>query len=341
MIKRMRTEKEKTAKYRLKESRWFVLTLFILSVFLIAGSLGAGYYQLSVKEVLSVIGGGDELAKGIILNIRLPRVLAAYAVGAALSASGAAYQGVFKNPLVSPSILGVSSGAGVGASIAIVMGLSYFFIQTFAFVFGIAAVFLAYILSINVKFGRKVSMVLAGTLVGSLGYSVVSVIKYFADTNSELPEITYWLMGSLSKANMRALGFALPAMAVGFILLMLMRNRLNVLTLSDEEAQSLGVSPKANMRYVVLASTLMCSGAVCLSGTIGWIGLMIPHISRGIIGSEYRRLLPVSAMMGGCFLLLIDDIARSVLMMEIPIGLLVSFIGAPFFYMLIRKGGLK
>ena len=152
--------------------------LFILSVILVLGSLGAGYYRLSLKEITSVLGGGDELAKSIIINIRLPRVLAAYTVGAALSVSGAAYQGVFKNPLVSPSILGVTYGAGVGASIAIVMGLSYFYIQTFAFIAGIAAVFLAYVLSINVKFGRKVSMILAGTLVGSLAYSIISVIKY-------------------------------------------------------------------------------------------------------------------------------------------------------------------
>jgi len=334
---------DSTMKHRLKQSKWFPIILLLLSVLLILFSLGFGFSSIGTREVISFLFGKevDPAAKAIIMNIRLPRVLAAYSIGAALSVSGAAYQGVFKNPLVSPDILGVASGAGVGAAVAILTGLSYFFIQSLAFVFGLIAVTLSYFLSINVKFGRKVSMILAGTMVGALSFSVVSMLKYFADTNSELPEITYWLMGSLSRTDLKAVFFSLPIMALGFLGLMLIRNRLNVLTLSDEETKSLGVAPKKNMRFVILASTLLCSGAVSLGGVIAWVGLMIPHISRGIIGSEYGKMLPVSAMIGGCFLLIIDDIARSFFVMEVPIGLLISFIGAPFFYMLIRRGGLK
>lgn len=332
-----------TIKKQLKNSPWVLVTLACISAVLLVLALGVGYYNIKLAEVMRLLfgKGSSDIAKNIVLNIRLPRVLAAYAIGAGLSVSGAAYQGVFKNPLVSPDILGVASGAGVGAALAIVLGLSYIYIQAFAFVFGILAVTFAYVLSINVKFGRKVSMILAGTMVGALSFSVVSLIKYFADVSAQLPEITYWLMGSIAKANTQALTFSLPVMLLGFVMLMLMRNRINVLTLSDEEAMSLGVNPKRNMRFVVLASTLVCSGAVCLGGTIGWVGLFIPHISRGLIGAGYAKLLPVSAMLGGCFLLVVDSIARSLLTVEIPIGLLISFIGAPFFYMLIRKGGLK
>jgi iron complex transport system permease protein len=330
-------------KTKLKSSVWFVPVLFFLSALLLIFSLGVGYYNLGFKQVIEFFldKTTDPSARGIIMNIRLPRVLSAYFIGAALSASGAAYQGVFKNPLVSPDILGVATGAGVGAALAILLGLSYFFIQSFAFIFGLVAVTLSYFLSINVKFNRKVSMVLAGTMVGALCFSIISMMKYFADTNGELPEITYWLMGSLSKTSMNSLFFSVPIMALGLLGLMLIRNRLNVLTLSDEESKSLGVDPKKNMRFVIISSTLLCSGAVSLGGTIGWVGLMVPHIARGIVGSEYGKLLPVSAMIGGIFLLLIDNMARTLFIMEVPIGLLISFIGAPFFYMLIRKGGLK
>jgi len=187
----------------------------------------------------------------------------------------------------------------------------------------------------------KVAMILTGTMIGSLCFSVIILMKYFADVNDQLPEITYWIAGSLSKTSPRAILFSLPFMVVGFLILYFMSNRINVLTLSRDEALSLGLNVKSNMRIIIFASTMMCSGAVSLGSQIMWIGLMIPHIARGLVGNNYRKLLPVSALIGGIFLLLVDNTIRSLFVMELPIGLLISFIGAPFFYMLIKKGGLK
>jgi iron complex transport system permease protein len=330
-------------KLKLKNSRLLIPSLLILSGVLIVVSFAFGYYPLSIKDILNYLFGGqtDPFAKQIIANIRLPRVLSAFVIGMSLSASGAAYQGVFKNPLVSPDILGVASGCGVGAALAILLDLSYFYIQIFAFAFGILAVFITYTLSINIKTSRKIAMILCGTMIGSLCISLITMMKYLADVTEQLPEITYWLMGSISKTSGNALMFSLPFIVVGFLVLSLMSHRLNVLTLSDDEAKSLGINLKSNMKIVILASTMMCSGAVCLGGQIVWIGLMIPHIARAIVGNNYAKLLPVSALLGGIFLLIVDDIIRALFVTEVPIGLLISFIGAPFFYMLIKRGGLK
>jgi iron complex transport system permease protein len=229
----------------------------------------------------------------------------------------------------------------MGAAMAIMLGLGSLFIQIFAFASGIAAVFITYIFAKHVKFDRRVSLILSGVLVGSLAFSITTLLKYLADTTDQLPEITYWLMGSLARVTANSLTVSLPFMAVGLTLLFVMRWRINVLTLDDIESKSLGINTKLNMRVVIVGATLACSAAVGLGGLIGWVGLMIPHISRAITGPQYTRLIPVSAMIGGIFLLLMDDIVRSVFVMEIPIGLAVAFIGAPFFYMLIRKGRKK
>ena len=321
-----------------KNIKYLYIGLAALSIILLVLSLGFGYYSLGIGEVVrTIFGKGSDPNGWTILGIRLPRIFAAYLIGAALSVSGAAYQGVLKNPLVSPDILGVSSGAGMGAAIAIMLGLGSIYIQFFAFAAGILAVSLAYFFAKRVRFDRRVSMILSGVLVGSLAFSVTSLLKYLADTSTQLPEITYWLMGSLTKVDAGSLFFSVPFMAAGFVILFLMSWRINVLTLDDIETVSLGVNSKNSMRLVILGATLLSSASVCLGGLIGWVGLMIPHMTRSITGPQYTRLMPVSAMLGGIFLLLMDDIVRSLFIMEVPIGLAVAFIGAPFFFMLIRR----
>ncbi len=324
---------------RIKNTKVLSAMLIVVSIAAIIVSFSVGYYKMNFIDIINLLKGNVQDSNfPIILNLRFARIIAAYLIGAALSVSGAAYQGVLKNPLVSPDILGVASGAGVGASAAIILNLSEVYVQLFAFVGGIIAVSLAYMISRNVKFDRKVSLILSGMLIGSLAFSVTSMLKYFADTQNQLPEITHWLMGSLSKVSMKSVLFALPFMTAGFLIIFLLRFKLNVLSLSDVEAKSLGVNTKRTTINVIASATLLSSAAVCLGGLIGWVGLMIPHIARALVGPQYRKLLPVTAMMGGVFLLVMDDIVRSAAVIEIPIGLAVSFIGAPFFYMLIKKG---
>ena len=324
---------------RIKNTKMLIAALLFISIAAVVVSFCVGYYKMNFSDIIRMLKG--ETADGnfpIIFNLRLGRIIAAYLIGAALSVSGTAYQGVLKNPLVSHDILGVASGAGMGASAAIVLNLGELYIQMFAFAGGVIAVSLSYLISRNVKFDRRVSLILSGMLIGSLAFSVTSMIKYFADTQSQLPEITHWLMGSLSKVSMNSVLFALPFMAIGFIIIFLLRFKLNVLSLSDVEAQSLGVNTKRTTISVIASATLLSSAAVCLGGLIGWVGLMIPHITRGLVGPQFKKLLPITAMTGGIFLLVMDDVVRSVAVFEIPIGLAVSFIGAPFFYMLIKKG---
>jgi len=324
---------------RIKNIKALTFLLIFFSIFILIISLGIGYYKMSLIDVFKMISGKTtDNNFSIIFNLRLARIIAAYLIGAALSVSGAAYQGVLKNPLVSPDILGVASGAGMGASAAILLNLNSFYIQIFAFIGGALAVTIAYFISRNVKFDSRVSLILSGTLIGTLAYSVTSLFKYIADTSNQLPEMTHWLMGSLSKVDMDSVLLSAPFMAIGFVIIFLMRFKINVLSLSDVEAKSMGVNTKRAMVGIIAGSTLLCSAAVCLGGLIGWVGLMIPHISRSIAGPQFKKLLPITIMFGGIFLLIMDNIVRSLFVVEIPIGLAVSFIGAPFFYLLIKKG---
>ncbi|MDD2216089.1 MAG: iron ABC transporter permease [Eubacteriales bacterium] len=322
-------------------SSWLILFLLFTSIIILFGSLAVGFYEISINDILCFLFRGEtavnDEVSNIIRNIRIPRIIAAYIIGAGLSISGAAYQGMFKNPLVSPDILGVSTGAGLGAALAITLRLPYFMVQINAFVFGILVVSLAYFIGTRAKFGHEISLILAGTMLGSLASSLITVLKYLADPNDILPAITFWLMGSLSKVNASSVSFSLVPIAVGSILIYSLRWRLNLLTLGDEEAEALGIDPKKIRLLAVTAATVISSAAVCLGGLIGWVGLMIPHLSRGIVGADYRRMLPTAALMGGSFLLLMDNLARSLSIMEIPLGVLTAVMGAPFFIMLIIK----
>lgn len=316
-----------------------MLFLLLAAVLL---SFWVGYYPLSpsqvVKAFLSRFGYKGEIlpqAITIFWNIRLPRILSAVFIGASLAVAGSTYQGMFRNPLVSPDILGVSSGASLGAAFAILCGVSGWLIQLAAFTGGIAAVAASYLISRRSAHSHTLSLVLTGSMIMALCNAGVTMIKYVADPNDVLQQITFWLMGSLTKTDTRAFLWSFFPMAAGLAAIFLLRWRINLLTLDEEEAKSLGINIRAYRLIFIAASTLLSAASVCLGGLIGWVGLMIPHMARRLAGEDYGRLIPASAMLGAGYLVLMDDLARSLLSMELPLGVVTSIMGAPFFVSLI------
>lgn len=308
-------------------------------------SFWIGYYPLTPGQVfrafLSRFGyGGDILpqAATIFWSIRLPRVLSAVCTGASLAAAGSAYQGMFRNPLVSPDILGVSSGASLGAALAIWSGAPGWLIQLAAFAGGIAAVAATYLAGRKAAYSQTLSLVLAGSMVMALCNAGVTTIKYISDPNGVLQQITFWLMGSLTRASLDAFARSAVPMAAGWAILRAVGWRINLLTLEEDEARSLGIHVRLCRLLVILSATLLSAAAVCLGGLIGWVGLMVPHMARALVGADYRRLLPASALLGAVYLLLMDDIARSLLSLELPLGVVTSILGAPFFICLVCRG---
>lgn len=273
----------------------------------------------------------------VVLNIRLPRIVMACLVGACLSAAGAAYQGVFRNPMASPDILGASHGAAFGAALAILLGASASMVTVSAFAFSLITVALVFFIGQRAPGLRVVNLILAGIMVGSLFSAATGYIKLAADPSDQLPAITYWLMGSLSGVKASDFGFALGPMVLGCGVLLLLRWRLNLLTLGEEEARSLGVNTNRLRLAVILCSTLITAASIAVSGVIGWVGLVIPHLARKLVGSNYNKLMPAAMLLGASFLLLVDDLSRNLLATEVPIGILTAFIGAPFFIYLIMK----
>ncbi len=326
-----------------------IIVLLLICLLFAIISLSFGYYTVSLEDTLKVLffmQPNDPQAQNIIHHIRLPRVFASILIGASLAVSGSAYQGMFKNPLVSPDILGVSSGASVGASIAILTGQSLIATQITAFIFGLCTVFISYTISCKSKLNQTVSLILCGTMIGSVCTSIVSMIKYTADPSDSLPSITFWLMGSLSKVQGHGIILSLIPISIGISILFIARWKLNILMLDDEEARSLGINPTKWKLIIIFASTLLTSSSVCLGGLIGWVGLMIPHIARFLFGSNYRYLLPSSMILGSLFLLVIDTFIRTVFQSEVPIGVFTAIIGAPFFIYLIttrsnQEGGSR
>ena len=262
-------------------------------------------------------------------------------VGACLSAAGAAYQGVFQNPMAAPDVLGASAGAGFGAALAIYVGLSSMYITLAAFGMSLLTVALVFWVSRHAKGERVLGLVLAGIMVSSLFQAGTSFIKLAADPTNKLPEITYWLMGSLSGAKWSELGFVIWPMLLGLVPLFLLRWRLNVLAMGDDEASAMGVDAGRLRIWLIVAATLVTASSVSVSGMIGWVGLVIPHMVRRICGSDYRWLMPCSMLGGGTFLLIVDNVSRNVTTSGIPIGILTAFIGAPFFLWLITGRGEK
>lgn len=278
----------------------------------------------------------------VVINIRLPRILLSCLVGCCLSSAGAAYQSVFQNPMAAPDILGASSGAAFGAALAILLGLPARAITLFAFVSSLATVLVVYLVGQRAPGKRVVNLILAGIMISSLFSAGTSFIKLVADPSNQLPAITYWLMGSLSGARLSDISFVIAPMALGLLPLLLLRWRMNILTLGDDEARTMGVQPNRLRLVVVLCSTLVTAASVSVSGMIGWVGLVIPHLSRRLVGSDHRYLVPATMLLGASFLLLVDNVSRNLLATEIPIGILTAFIGAPFFLNLIlRREGVQ
>ena len=277
-------------------------------------------------------------ASSVIYTLRLPRALAAMMIGAALSLSGASYQSVFKNPLVAPDMLGVSSGACVSASLCILLGFSQVGVQGGAFVGGLLAVFLAVSIPRIIGKNSIVMLVLSGIIVSGLTGSLLGIIKYLADSDTQLPAITYWQLGSLvSVVWTNLLASGVPILLC-MIFMMLIRWRMNILTLSEEENHMLG-KHNGFLRYaVILCATILTACSVCISGTIGWVGLVIPHFSRMMVGPDNRKLLPIAMVLGALFFLFIDTLSRAAMEAEIPLSILTGLVGAPFyFYLLVRQ----
>lgn len=309
-------------------------------------ALCIGRVPLSPQDVLAAMGNamGGSFAvprevEQVLWQLRAPRIAAALLVGAALAAAGAAYQGMFRNPLVSPDLLGVSAGAALGAALGLFLSQHALAIQLAAFAGGLAAVALVYAIGSSARHHDPVvALILSGVVVGTLLGSLTSLLKVLADPHNELPAITFWLLGGLSGVSPRDLAFAAPIVLASLVPLVLLRWRMNLLSLPDDEAASLGV-PVARLRAVVIvAATLMTASTVAISGVIGWIGLLIPHAARLLVGPEFSRLLPLSMLMGAAFLLAVDTLGRSVASIEVPPGVLTALIGAPFFLWLFAAG---
>ena len=319
-----------------------LLALFLLSFVL-------GRYGVPLGEVVKILLSRvfpieqtwtDNMAIAV-WNVRLPRILLACLVGCGLSAAGTAYQTVFQNPMAAPDILGASSGACFGAALAILTGQSTVMVTVFAFLASLLSVALVYLVGRRSRGSRVVSLLLAGIMVGSLFSACTSYIKLVADPTNQLPAITYWLMGSLSSIKDKDVLFLSIPVTLGMVPLLVLRWRMNLLTLGEEEAQSMGVNTRRLRGTVIVCATLLTSASVAVSGMIGWVGLVIPHFCRMLFGYDYRRLIPAGALFGASFLLIVDDIARLVTTGELPLGILTAFVGAPLFVYLIVTGGRR
>ena len=300
-----------------------------------AWSVGSWLRLTTAAEPEWLAGSEDT----VVWLVRMPRILAAILVGGALSVSGATYQGLFRNPMVSPDILGASAGASVGACFMMLLNQGNAMIQLGAFVMGIGAVALSHFLSKAVGRGGSMILllVLCGMTVNTLFQAVVSIIKYMADTESQLPEMTYWLMGSIAKAGYDDLLFFLITFVIGVVPILALRWRLNVLSFGEDEAKAMGVNVSTVRLISIICATLLTAAVVSIAGTIGWVGLMIPHLVRFLVGPNNKTLVPMSLLTGGLFMLIIDNLCRSLLAYEIPLGVLTSLLGAPFFIFILYK----
>lgn len=316
-----------------------VLLLFILAC------LCVGKYQISPGECLRILAGRltgadpswDGMDENMLMGVRLPRVMAAVIVGAALSLAGAVYQGIFTNPLVSPDFLGVSGGACVGAAVAILLSMPSIMIQTFAFAGGIAAVMLSLLIPKMMRSDSRIMLVLAGIIVGGAMSSILGFIKYIADPETQLAAITYWQLGSFAYVDNKAVISILPLTLISGAVLIAMSWWINILSLGESESRSLGARVSLLRVICIICSTVLTAAAVCISGTIGWVGLVIPHFGRLVAGADNRVLLPSSMLIGSIFMLLVDTVTRIIGPAEMPVSILTGLIGAPFFAWLLYR----
>lgn len=317
----------------------FPVILILLPVLTIALSLFAGRYSMNAGQTAQALLSPDTVSPEqlhVIWYLRLPRAVASAMCGAALAVSGAAFQGVFRNPLVNSGLLGVSNGAGFGACLAIVFFGGGAFTYGFAFVFAVLAVILSYYAGRISHVTTSVTLILGGVIVSSFFAALISILKFIADPYSQLPTITFWFMGSFASINYTHFYAFLP-MTAGIVMIFLARWRINVLSMGEKEASALGVDVKLWQFLIIGGATLATASAVCISGTIGWVGLVIPHIGRMLVGNDNTRLIPVSISLGACFLTVIDILSRTITRSELPIGILCALIGTPFFVYLLKK----
>lgn len=319
--------------------------LIALPILFFVGTICIGRYSISPADVYKSIVtfitgtdmGVDERTLGVVMNVRFPRALQGLLVGASLAVSGACFQSLFRNPLVSSGMLGVSSGAGFGAALSILLFNSMFMTSAFAFGFGVLAVILAYLVG-KVSGGTPtITLVLGGTIIQSIFSALLSLIKYVADPYSQLPAITFWLMGGMGSTKTTELAFSSIPMMIGIIGMLLFRWRLNVLSMGDREAKTLGLNAGLNKAIVIGLATMATAGAVCVSGVIGWVGLVVPHMCRMVVGSDNKWLIPASISVGACFMVFVDTICRTITGAEIPLGIVTAIVGGPFFIYLLKK----
>jgi iron complex transport system permease protein len=319
-----------------------LLLLLLLAVVVVA--LGTGPYAVSPSQILTALShhvSGTDTNDGaidtVLFRIRLPRVAAAVLIGAGLSAAGAAYQSLFRNPLASPDLLGVSAGAGLGTVVGILLGLPVVAIQFFGFAGGLVTVGIVILLATKLGRGDILVLVLAGIVVGTLAGAGIALVKVLADPYDQLPAITFWLLGSLAATKAADITAVAPLVVLGLTLLVLMRWRIGVLSLGDDEARSLGIEVGRLRTLVIVAATLITASAVAISGVIGWVGLMVPHIARLIVGPRFDRMLPIAVLIGAIFMTLVDTVARTAARVEIPLGILTALVGGPIFVWLLAR----
>ncbi|MFH0921197.1 MAG: iron ABC transporter permease [Fibrobacterota bacterium] len=324
----------------------FVLAASLCAMALFA--LGAGRYSISITKICSLIwhhapvgdAGRNDPSGFVIFHLRLPRIAAAILVGMALSGAGASYQCIFRNPMVDPALLGVTSGAAFGAALAIFFSMMIVLIQVWAFVCGLCAVAATVLMAQTVrKMGdRTMTLILCGIVTSTLFTAFLSLVKYVADPNDKLPAITYWLMGSLATVSMSEIKITAICILAGTLPLFLLRWQVNVLSAGEEEAKSMGI-PVGKIRAVIIAAaTLMTASVVSISGIIGWVGLVVPHLARMLVGPNFTYLYPASLLLGALFMLTVDTLSRVLFPVEIPIGILTAIVGAPFFVFLLFRG---
>ena len=306
-----------------------------------------GRMKLPVSDVIGSIcsiftGEIDNLqVYSVVVNLRLPRILMAIIVGAGLTCAGDTFQSLFSNPLATPDILGVTSGTCVGAILAIILSCSILETQLIALVFGLVSVFFTLKIAGKNNSGSMVYLVLAGVIASSLFNAIGSLLKYTADPQDKLPEITYWLMGSFTSATYKKLIVGSPLILIGIAIIFLLRWRLNILSLSEDEAKSSGIDIKKTRMLFILASTVITASCVSMCGQVGWIGLLIPHCARMLVGSNNRYVVPLSISLGASFMILIDTLSRSLTVIELPLSILTAIIGAPVFILLLNRSKLR
>ena len=321
--------------------------MFVLPVVIGLGCICVGRMEIPISDVFKTIGAiftgqeTDVQNYSIIVNLRLPRILMAIIVGAGLTCAGNTFQSLFSNPLATPDILGVTSGTCVGAILAIILSCGILGTQLIALAFGLVSVLFTIKIAGRNKNGSMIYLVLAGVIASSLFNAIGSLLKYTADPQDKLPEITYWLMGSFTSATYQKLLIGSPLIIVGIVIIYLLRWRLNILALSEDEAKASGIDLKKTRMIFIFASTLITASAVSMCGQIGWIGLLIPHCARMLVGSNNRYVVPLSISLGASFMILIDTLSRSLTVIELPLSILTAIIGAPVFILLLNRSKLR